>query len=57
MIPEDCPKATYQKGMKQPRDYGMPECSWGCYLPGDEPGWICEDPCDDWECELSTKNY
>lgn len=38
---EECPYRYYQKGLKQPRENGMPERSWGYYLPGDEPGWMC----------------
>lgn len=39
---ETCPHRYWQRGFKQPRDLGMPERSWGSYLPGDESGWMCD---------------
>lgn len=52
---EWCEYAIWFEGCKQPKDNGMPERSWGCYLPGDEPGWECrftgENCTPDWnEC-------
>ena len=43
-----CPLAYWSSGFKIPRSSGMPERSWGSYLPGDEPHWRCaetEEPC------------
>jgi hypothetical protein len=41
MIIEDCPNRIWQKGCKIGKDPGMPEGSWGSYLPGDEPHFEC----------------
>ena len=51
---EDCPERYWQKGFRQPKDFGMPERSWGEFLPGDEPGWMCK--IDDGGCVDSPKD-
>ena len=38
----DCVHSEWFPGCKQPKDNGIPERVWGCYLPGDEPGWYCK---------------
>ena len=53
-----CHYQYWFEGMRQPRDPGMPERSWGCYLPGDEPGWMCgllEDSCNESRCPLEQE--
>ena len=51
---EECKHRYWQRGIKQPRSNSMPERSWGHYLPGDEPGWMCDitgDGCYPEDCE------
>ncbi len=53
-----CPYSEKFKGCKVRKSNDMPEFMWGQYLPGDEPGIICNitgDHCDQevvWDCKL-----
>lgn len=43
-----CKHYYYSRGFRQTRASNVPPMMWGCYYPGDEPGYRCKlhDECD-----------